>query len=328
MSKGAQFRPRISKAVKLVSGVAVRKVEGYRYLRADSEPNWSQRVREREGEVLQVASRPAITTTATSTIMKAIELMHMKRVRGLIVVDSKGVLRGTLTATDVINYLGGGHLYNIVLERHKGDVYDALNSEFVESIMNPSPIYVLTTAKVSETLRVMVLNGVGLLPIVDKQGIPQGVVTEHDMVRHLSTKEVGVKVSDVMTSNLVIAYEDDSLRRVLQLMSIYGFRRLPIVSRQESSIVGVVSAIDVISFFGSHRAFERLTSRSIEDVLSVKASEIMTKDVYTVYEDEDVNTAAALMDKYNTNSLIVVDRNGEAKGIITERDVLLALALR
>ncbi len=153
-------------------------------------------------------------------------------------------------------------------------------------------------------------------------------MTEHDMVRRLSTKEVGVKVSDVMTSNLVIAYEDDSLRRVLQLMSIYGFRRLPVVSRQESSIVGVVSAIDVISFFGSHRAFEMLTSRSIEDVLSVKASEIMTKDVYTVYEDEDVNTAAALMDKYNTNSLIVIDRNGEAKGIITERDVLLALALR
>ncbi|MGC9072010.1 MAG: CBS domain-containing protein [Acidilobus sp.] len=328
MSRSTQYRPRISKSVKIVSSVSVRKVEGYRYLRADAEPNWSQRVKEREGEVLQVASRPAITTTATSVIMKAIELMHEKRVRGLIVIDSRGVLKGTVTATDVINYLGGGHLYSIVQERHRGDVYNALNAEPIESIMNPSPIYVLGSAKVSEALKVMVLNGVGLLPIVDKQGVPQGVVTEHDMVRHLSTRQVGVKVSDVMTSNLVIAYDDDSLRRVLQLMSIYGFRRLPIVSRHESTVVGVVSAIDVISFFGSHEAFERLTSRSIEDVLSVMASEIMSKDVYTVDETDDVGEAASLMSKYNTNSLIVVDKNGEAKGIVTERDVLLALALR
>ncbi len=328
MSREVQRRPRISTSARLVSNVSVKRSEGYRYPRADAEPNWSQRVKEREGEIMQVATRPAITITATNSIMSAVESMYKNRVRGLVVVDSRGILRGTVTATDVINYLGGGYLYNIVQERHRGDFYSALNSESVESIMNPTPIYVLNTAKVSEALRVMVLNGVGLLPVVDKSGTPQGVVTEHDMVRHLLNVEVGVKVAEIMTSSLVIAYSDDSLRRVFQLMSIYGFRRLPIVSREEGAIVGIVSAIDVMSFLGSHEVFRRLTSRSVEEMLSVKASEIMTKEVYTVDESEDVGVAASLMNKYNTNSLIVVDSAGEAKGIVTERDVLMALALR
>ncbi len=328
MSREGRVRPRVSPSARLVTSVTARRSEGYRYPRADAEPNWSQRVRVREGEIMQVASRPAITITATSSIMSAVESMYRNRIRGLVVVDSRGVLRGTVTATDVINYLGGGYLYSIVQERHKGDFYSALDNESVESVMNPTPVYVLNTARASEALRVMVLNGVGLLPVVDKGGAPQGVVTEHDMVRHLLSKEVGVKVADIMTSSLVVAYADDSLRRVFQLMSIYGFRRLPIISREEGAIAGVVSAVDIMRFIGSHEVFGRLTSRSVEEVLSIRASEIMSKDVYTVEEAADVGEAASLMSKYNTNSLIVVDSSGEAKGIITERDVLLALALR
>jgi len=111
-------------------------------------------------------------------------------------------------------------------------------------------------------------------------------------------------------------------------MSLYGFRRLPVVSREEGTIVGVVSALDMVSYFGSHAAFSVITGRSMEEALSTKVAEVMSKEVYTIRDSEDVGTAAELMNKLNTNSLIVIDEAGEAKGIITERDVLLALALR
>jgi CBS domain-containing protein len=327
MSKRPRTTIRISPKANIVSSPSIRKVEVYRYLRVDAEPNWSQRVREREGEIMTIASRPPVTITFTSPIISAVELMHKRRVRGLVVVDARGALKGTVTAMDFIGYLGGPS-YNIVQERHGGDIYKALNSETVESIMNPTPVYILINARITDALRVMVLNGIGFLPIIDKQGLPQGVVTEHDLVRHLVNKEISVKVTDVMTSNLVVAYSDDSIKRAAQLMSLYGFRRLPVVSREEGTIVGVVSALDIVSYFGSHAAFSVITGRSMEEALSTKVAEVMSKEVYTIRDSEDVGTAAELMNKLNTNSLIVIDEAGEAKGIITERDVLLALALR
>jgi predicted transcriptional regulator len=89
-----------------------------------------------------------------------------------------------------------------------------------------------------------------------------------------------------------------------------------------------VSALDIVYYFGSHTAFSVITGRNIEEALSTKVTEVMSKEVYTIRDSEDVGAAAELMNKLNTNSLIVVDEAGEAKGIITERDVLLALALR
>lgn len=319
---------KLSRSARVVSSVGIRKWEGTKYLRADSEPNWSQRVKEKEGDIILIASKPAISITFTSTILEAIELMYSKRVRGLVVVDSSNKLRGTIMATDIVNYLGGGKLYSIVEQRHKRDLFSALRSESVESLMNPTPLYATTSSKLSEVLRIMVLNGIGLVPIVSSDGTPYGVVTEHDLVRYLVNKDVNVKVKDVMTTNLVAAFETDSLKRAAQLMSLYGFRRIPVLSADGSYLVGIVSAIDFISYFGSHEAFEKLSSYDIEDVLSTRISEIMSKDVATISEDADIAEAASLMNSRNTNSLIVVDQNNEVKGIVTERDVLISVALR
>jgi CBS domain-containing protein len=319
---------KVSNKAKIVSNVAVRRWEGTKYLRADAEPNWSQRIKEKEGDITLIASKPAVTITSTSTVLEAVERMYEKRVRGLVVVDSSDKLKGTIMATDVVNYLGGGSLYTIVEQRHGRDIFGALRSEKVESIMNPTPLYATVSSKISETLKLMVLNGMGLVPIVAADGTPYGVVTEHDIVRYLVNKDLGIKVKDVMTSNLVVTYESDTIKRAAQLMSLYGFRRVPVLSADGTYVVGIVSAMDFIAFFGSHEALKKLSSYDVEEVLSTKVSDIMSRDVVTTDEDEDVGAAASIMNSHNTNSLIVVDKNNEVKGIITERDILLSVALR
>ncbi|PVU68336.1 signal transduction protein, partial [Acidilobus sp. SCGC AC-742_M05] len=119
MSKRPHATIRISPRANIVSGPSVRKAEVYRYLRVDAEPNWSQRVREKEGEIMAIASRPPVTITFTSPIISAVELMYKRRIRGLVVVDARGALKGAVTAMDFIGYLGGSS-YNIVRERHGG----------------------------------------------------------------------------------------------------------------------------------------------------------------------------------------------------------------
>lgn len=51
----------------------------------------------------------------------------------------------------------------------------------------------------------------------------------------------------------------------------------------------------------------------------------MSREVYTISPDEDAGNAATLMASKGVSSLLVVE-NGELKGIITERDILYALA--
>ncbi|MGC9133742.1 CBS domain-containing protein [Caldisphaera sp.] len=319
---------KVSKAVKPVTSISSKYSIGYRYVRADSEPNWSQKIKEKPGDASILASKPAITISYNSTILDALEKMSQYNVRGLVVVDTKQLLRGIVMATDLVNYLGGGEFYNIIQKRYAKNLFNAIQNEKISSIMNSMPVFVKTSNKLTDIIKIMAVNSLGLLPVVDEQSKVFGVITEHDIVKHITYKNTGKKVSSIMTSNIVAAYDNDTLKRAAQLMSLYGFRRIPVISISLPEIIGIVSAKDFINYFGSHEAFKNLSSYDIEEILSTPLTQIMKKEINTINENADIGDAAAEMINNNTNSLIVTNDNNEAVGIITERDVLMSLALR
>ncbi|MFP3294760.1 MAG: CBS domain-containing protein [Caldisphaera sp.] len=328
MSSRRMTNIKVSKAVKPVTSISSKYSIGYRYIRADSEPNWEQKIREKTGDANIIASKPAITINYNSTILEALEKMHQHNVRGLIVTDTKQSLKGIVMATDLVNYLGGGEFYNIIQKRYAKNLFDAIRNEKISSIMNTMPVFVKTQHKLTEIIKIMAFNNLGMVPVIDDQNKVFGVITEHDIVKHITYKNTGKKVSSIMTSNIVAAYDNDTLKRAAQLMSLYGFRRIPVISLSSSEITGIVSAKDFINYFGSHSAFKNLISYDIEQILSTPLTQIMKKEINTINENADVGDAATEMINSNTNSLIVINDNNEAVGIITERDVLMSLALR
>jgi len=320
---------KLSSNVKAITMPNLRYPSEFKYLRADSKPNWNQRVRTKEGEAGLISSKPPITINQNSIILDALEKITKHNIRGIIVTDEKERLRGIVMATDLVNYLGGGEYYRIIEQRHKGNIYSAMNEEKISSIMNPMPIFVRKSQKLLEIIKIMESNGLGMLPVLDKNKII-GVITEHDIVKHLiyeNNKNLGKTVKEIMTRNIVASYENDTLKRVAQLMSLYGFRRIPIISYQNNEIIGIVSAKDFVSYFGSHRVFKEAISSNIEEILKLPLTEIMRKEVFTITGDEDIAKAAEDMIDNGVNSLIVINDNKEAIGIITERDVLMALLM-
>lgn len=305
---------------------APRRPEGVRWVRSDGSPNWSQRLYEGRMEAASLASRPPIGVHDSSTILEAAETMAKHRVRGLVVTDAKSRLNGLVVSTDMVNYLGGGEYYNIVVNRHKGNIFSALRDERVVSIANPSPIHVRVDARLEEIVEIMVKEGVGILPVVNFEGITYGVITEHDVVRALGKEYVGISVGQVSSKSIVAVGVEDTIKRAAELMVRHGFRRLPVVG-EDGGIKGMVTAKDIVSLFGTHRAFEYSTSGNIEEVLRMPVYEIMSPGIVTVEEYRDVSEAAKRMEEYGTSGLIVVDEDGNATGIITERDVLIAIAL-
>lgn len=81
--------------------------------------------------------------------------------------------------------------------------------------------------------------------------IPIGMLTDRDIVVRLlaaSDRHVhSMRVGDVMTEELVKAWEDDDLSDVVKRMRSFGIRRVPVVDRS-GALQGIISLDDVIEF--------------------------------------------------------------------------------
>jgi CBS domain-containing protein len=92
---------------------------------------------------------------------------------------------------------------------------------------------------------------------------------------------------------------------------------LPIVS--DGKVVGIVTAMDIIRFFGCGDVFKHLKSGTMIQVLETPALEIASKNVSTVEPETDVGKAAKVMREKDIGAMPVV-KNGRLVGIFTERD--------
>ncbi|WP_048061830.1 CBS domain-containing protein [Hyperthermus butylicus] len=302
-----------------------RRPEGIRWLRSDGKPNFSDRIHRHEGEAKLLAKRPVYTTTRTSTILRLLEDMTRYNVRAMpVIVPNKETLEGMVTVMDAVSYLGGGELYDIVVKRHGRNIYAALLKEYVSSIMNPNPVYVTVDDKLTKILEVMVTRNVGVLPVLYHDGTIWGIITEHDIVGYLAEKTVGRRVSEVMTTNVITISVDATLKEAMETMIKYGVRRLPIVA--DNSVWGMITAKDIVRFFGSHEVFTFVETGNVEEALATPVKIVGVNDYVTISPDADVGEAAKLMIDKGVSSLLVVEE-GKLTGIITERDILYALAI-
>jgi len=293
------------------------------FLRSDGTPNFSSAVYSKPNELEYIIHKPVFSITQRSPIVRAIDLMLSKAVRRLPVTDANGRLKGIMTATDIVNFLGGGEYYNIVRLKHGGRFFSALY-EPVESIMSRDVVSAVVTEKFSCVLERMIAENVGAIPVVSKEGSLLGIITEYDVVRYLSGRAMTESVSDWMTRNPVVAPPTISLKSASRLMISNGFRRLPVM--KENLVLGMVTTVDILRYIGEGSAFRRLLLDEMDQVLSAPVSEVMRMGTIIVKSDVQLGEVAPLI-KTSGVGAVLVEESGEVKGILTERDLLAALAI-
>jgi CBS domain-containing protein len=86
---------------------------------------------------------------------------------------------------------------------------------------------------------------IGALLVMEK-GTLSGIITERDIVRNVANgkKCDGVKIKDVMTTNLIVSKAGDDLDYVMAVMIQNNIRHLPVVD--EHGLVGMLSMRDVV----------------------------------------------------------------------------------
>ncbi|HDH07075.1 MAG TPA: CBS domain-containing protein, partial [Thermoproteales archaeon] len=178
--------------------------------------------------------------------------MAEKNVNRLIVLSPSETVEGIISSMDIINYLGGGDKFNIILTRHKGNFYRSLE-EPIETIMNITVIKAYLDEKLSDLLEKMVKYNVGAIPVVTREDRLYGIISEWDIVSYMSELITGKKVEDYMTREVVYIKSSATLKETMEVMVKSGFRRLPVV--EDSIVKGIVVAKDIVHFFGSGEAY-------------------------------------------------------------------------
>ena len=120
----------------------------------------------------------------------------------------------------------------------KVEVVLAAKGREVASI-NPSA----TLATVAQRLR---LEGIGSLVVLE-DGKLAGMISERDVVHAFAAhraEATETKVADVMARDLVTCRPDDSLTRVLGLMTRHRVRHLPVI--EGGRLVGLISIGDAV----------------------------------------------------------------------------------
>ncbi|MBS1250304.1 MAG: Inosine-5'-monophosphate dehydrogenase [Chloroflexi bacterium] len=125
-------------------------------------------------------------------------------------------------------------------------------------------------------------------------------------------------VGERMSRPIVTTTANVPIPEAHSLMRNNDIRRLPVVD-EKGKLIGIISDNDIINVSPSPA-----TSLSIWEmnylINSIVVADIMTKDVFTVEEEETIEKAARIMADNKVGGLPVV-REGAPVGVITETDL-------
>jgi CBS domain-containing protein len=133
-----------------------------------------------------------------------------------------------------------------------------------------------------------------------------------------------LRVRDLMTPEVATLRENDSLSIADDVMKLGRIRHMPVVTDDESEIVGIVSQRDLFrGALARALGYGEHAQRKMLGMLHVK--EVMTKQVVSVSPDAEIREAARLMLRHKIGCVLAVE-GGRLAGILTESDFVKLIA--
>lgn len=123
--------------------------------------------------------------------------------------------------------------------------------------------------------------------------------------------EAELKVSDVMSTDLVTARPDETVVDAARKMAEEGVGSVLVVD-EKGTLLGIVTERDIVV---------RVVAKGL-DPSRTSVGEIMTRNPITIFEDARLSDAAELMRSKRIGHLPVVNREGRLVGIVTRYDIV------
>ena len=149
-----------------------------------------------------------------------------------------------------------------------------------------------------------------------------------------------MKVSDIMTKDVMTVKQETSVNEVAKLMGARDISGVPVVD-DENHVVGIITELDLIvrnTRLEMPRFIEVLdwgriplerpkhARERLQHMLGTQAADIMTEKVETIGPDAAAEELAELMVKRRVNPVPVVDADGKLIGIVSRADLVDMMA--
>lgn len=125
-------------------------------------------------------------------------------------------------------------------------------------------------------------------------------------------------LSEIMTTNLVVANKYNSLSQLAEFFTNFGVHHIPVT---DGTIpLGIVSVSDLVRFFSGKMAGDKSLSLStIEENFNIE--NIMTKKIYTLSKTDTIEKALETLSESGFQSLLITE-NGNLVGLVTLKDLV------
>ncbi len=282
---------------------------------------FKSRIPSHPGDIMTIASREVVTVPPTMTIMGAVKTMMTYGFRRIPVAEAgTNRLVGIFTGTDLLDFMGGGERYKIIIKKYDGNFLAAINGS-VREIMQDEVVTLKENQSLKDALAMMLQKNVGGMPIVTEDKRIIGIISEQDFVELIAGIKTGKTVIDHMSERVITILSDMSIEEATKTMRNNGLRRLPVV--KNGILLGMASSRDIVRYIGGGEIFNQLTTGGIHEALRPPIKTIMRSTTPTIGPDVDLGKAAEIMIEKDVGSLPVISE-GVLVGIFTERDLLRA----
>jgi CBS domain-containing protein len=136
-------------------------------------------------------------------------------------------------------------------------------------------------------------------------------------------------VKEIMTETVASVLPDASLKAVGRILKEKRISGLPVVDK-DFNILGIVTLTDMLKILDQiyrervekkERPGSKLIEMYAEEKLNAKVSDIMTKNVFTLEENNTMEDVMGLMFTKGVHTIPIV-KNGKVIGIIGKRDLV------
>ena len=138
-----------------------------------------KRIPLKEVLVMDIMIRKPVTIDITSPFSMVVELFKEHKIRHLPVINQQKVLQGIITQRD---------LYRITTPRKglEGElIYDkaTLDRFILKHVMKKDVVSLSPTDTLLHVIEIMLKKKYGCVPVIDKNGFLQGIITQIDLLR-------------------------------------------------------------------------------------------------------------------------------------------------
>ncbi|MDQ2085615.1 CBS domain-containing protein [Herbivorax sp. ANBcel31] len=147
-----------------------------------------------------------------------------------------------------------------------------------------------------------------------------------------------MKAKDIMSKDVVTVKKDATVEEIAHVLTDKNISGVPVVD-EENRVIGIVTEKDmlyknvkphfppVVEILGGLIFLKGVKKYNdeLKKLVATKAEEIMTKEVFTVDEDYDIDNIATLMVEKDIKRIPVV-KDSKLTGIISRADILKYIA--